>query len=207
MSVAVSAAVEGDIDESVLLRLAEENGLNISAIYGKCGKLALLRKLGGYNSAAQFAPWIIFVDLDHEHDCASKAREQWLPQIANGMCFRIAVREIEAWPLADRPRIAEFLGVPARKIPQNPDIVPDPKELIVRLAGQSRRKEIREGMVPRGGSGRRIGPLYTSRMMSFISDKSKGWRPAEASAHSDSLRRCMACLARLHDSSRRAFSN
>ena len=106
-----SAAVEGPTDEAVLRRVIEHHGATLGTVYGKAGKSALLRQLRGYNQAAGMQPWIVLVDLDHDADCAPPARARWLPQPAPNMLFRIAVREVESWLLADREALASFLGV------------------------------------------------------------------------------------------------
>jgi hypothetical protein len=62
---------------------------------------------------------------------------------------------------------------------------------VVDLARRSRRRAIRDDFVPREGSGRRIGPLYTSRMIEFVEDMTAGWRPDEAARLSPSLARCL----------------
>jgi hypothetical protein len=102
----VSAAVEGDLDEVMLRRLADHIGFSIASVYGRKGKPDLLRTLSGYNSAARFSPWIVLLDLDRDYGCASAALTVWLPQPAKQMLCRIAVRAVEAWLLADRDRIA-----------------------------------------------------------------------------------------------------
>jgi hypothetical protein len=53
------------------------------------------------------------------------------------------------------------------------------------------RLDIREDMLPRRGSGRPIGPAYTSRMIEFVENN---WRPEVAARSSDSLRRCLVRL-------------
>jgi hypothetical protein len=78
-------------------------------------------------------------------------------------------------------------GVTLAKVPQTPDLVDDPKGLMVNLARRSRRREIREDMVPLPGGGRSEGPAYTSRLIQFASTL---WRPRVAEKRSDSLRRC-----------------
>jgi hypothetical protein len=65
---------------------------------------------------------------------------------------------------------------------------------MVVLAAQSRRHDIREDMLPRPGSGRAIGPAYTSRMIEFIQSY---WRPDVATFSSDSLRRCLTRLGEM----------
>lgn len=71
------------------------------------------------------------------------------------MGFRIAVRAAEAWILADRGRVAEWLGVPAARVPHDPDSLDDPKPTLVDLARRSRRSRMRRDLVPREASGRR----------------------------------------------------
>ncbi|HEY7320113.1 MAG TPA: hypothetical protein VIE89_21300, partial [Candidatus Binatia bacterium] len=58
----------------------------------------------------------------------------WVPERAQNMCFRVAVREVEAWLLADRERISRFLSVPLSRIPTNPEGERDAKEVMVSLA-------------------------------------------------------------------------
>ena len=193
----ISCAVEGPVDESILRILLDYSGLRPGGIYGKSGKSFLRQKIQAYNHAASYSPWIILVDLNHDAECAPVLRKLWLPNPALGMFFRIAVREVEAWLLGDQERIAAFLGVAHSKIPQNPENLDDPKQFMIELASNSRRREIREDMVPRPGSGRKIGPAYTSRLVEFATNRMFGWRPGVAARHSDSLNRCLRRLRSL----------
>ncbi|HSB11921.1 MAG TPA: hypothetical protein VLM38_20715 [Blastocatellia bacterium] len=193
----VSAAVEGPLDEAVVRRLIDEVGASVGPVYGRKGKGHLLQRINGYNAAARYSPWMVLVDLDNDADCAPPFRATWLATASPNMCFRVAVREVETWLFADRDRIAHFLSVAKSRIPQDPEAEGDPKDVIVRLANRSRRRDIREDMVPRRGSGRSVGPAYTSRLIEYIQDKSSGWRPQVAASHSESLRRCIACLHNL----------
>jgi hypothetical protein len=195
--VTISAAVEGILDDAVFRRLMKDLGAIAGTVYGKHGKSFLLEKLHTYNQAAKFNPWVILVDLDHDQDCAPPFKESYLPNPAPLMCFRIAVREIESWLLADRERLANFLGVNIHRIPHNPEELDSPKSAVVDLARHSRRRDVRENMVPRTGSGRKIGPAYTSVLIEFAGDGKKGWRPHVAAKESDSLNRCLHRLARL----------
>jgi hypothetical protein len=195
--VVIQGAVEGLLDEAALRRLIEHVGATPGSVHGKNGKPNLLQKLGGYNHAARFTPWVVLIDLDHDADCAPPALQSWLPNPAPYMCFRIAVREIEAWLLADRERLARFLRIPVSCVPNSPEALPDPKRTVVDLARRSRQWAIREDMVPRPGSGRSEGPAYTSRMMEFAMDWKAGWRPDVAASLSASLDRCLRCIARL----------
>lgn len=62
----LSAAVEGDLDETALRRLLAEADLLIGKVYGKAGKDELRNRIQGYNDAARRTPWIVLVDLDRE---------------------------------------------------------------------------------------------------------------------------------------------
>lgn len=196
-SILISGAVEGPVDEAVLRRLLSHVGAMPGPIHGKNGKQHLHQQLKGYNQAAQFNPWVVLVDLDEDEECAPPLRATWLPYPAPHLCFRIAVREIEAWLLADREHLARFLSTAVSQIPQNPEAVDNPKRTMVELATRSRRREIREDMVPRPDSGRQVGPAYTSRLIEFIENTKDGWQPATAAQQSDSLNRCLKCLDRL----------
>src|SRR5579884_3509041 len=58
----VSAAVEGDVDEAVLTKLAESCGISIRSVFGRMGKGAVCKRLDAYNRAAAHAPWIALLD-------------------------------------------------------------------------------------------------------------------------------------------------
>ena len=107
------------------------------------------------------------------------------------MRFRVVVREVEAWVLADRTTIAAFLSVSARIVPRDPESLNDPKRTLVNLARRSRRAAIREAMVPREGSGRAIGPEYTGHVIQYLSTV---WRPEIAASTAPSLQRALAAL-------------
>lgn len=196
-SVVISGAVEGPVDEAVLRRLLQDSGALPGTIYGKMGKSRLVQKIGAYNHAARLGPWVILVDLDRDAECVALLRNRLLPAPEPALCFRIAVRAVESWLLADRERFASFFGVVLSKIPQHPEGLLDPKRSVVELARSSRRKEIRRDLVPRPESGRVVGPAYTSRMVEYIESLEEGWRPAVAAEGSESLRRCLSCVQRL----------
>lgn len=182
------------VDEAVVTRLIHHAGGQAGNIYGGTGKDHLRRRINGYNQAAHYAPWIVLVDLDSDADCAPAIRDAWLPRPAPHLCFRIAVREIEAWLLADADTLAICLSVPLRQIPEDPEHLPNPKDTVVGLARRSRRRAVREDMVPRPDSGRRVGPAYTSRLTEYVETT---WRPEVAARRSESLRRAIRCLEKL----------
>lgn len=183
----VSVAVEGRLDMAVMCRVLAEAGCQPGTIYGLKGKAFLRERLAGYNRAAERWPWCILVDLDYA-DCAPRLIAEWLPQPAALMCFRVAVREVESWLMADAEQLSLFLGVSARDIPSDTESLADPKEAMVSLARRSDRREIREAMVPRPASGRGIGPAYALRLSEFTQTM---WRPRVAAEACRSVSKCM----------------
>jgi hypothetical protein len=190
----VNAAVEGIVDDAALRRIFNYVNVVPHAVYGRNGKQFLLSRMSGYNHSARFRKWVVLVDLDHAASCAPEILPSWLPLPAAYMCLRVAVREIESWLLADKQRIAQYLAVRTNLIPDNTDLIVDPKAQIVTLATQSRRSDIRQDMVARTGSGQKVGPAYASRMIEFIQN---GWRPEIAAENSDSLQRSIVAIRRL----------
>jgi len=190
----VSVAVEGMVDEVVVCHLLGYVGLVCGRVYVRSGKGALLQRLRSYNQAARFAPWLVVVDLDQDAECAPPFVRTVLPNPAPNLQLRVAVRAIESWLLGDPERLATFLSIGIRRIPTDPDAEADPKTTLINLARQSRRRAIREDMVPREESGSRVGPGYAGRLIEFITSTDLGWRPEVAIRHSDSLQRCVRAL-------------
>jgi len=192
--VSVNILVEGNTDEPVAKRLLNHIGLEAGTVYGRKGKHDLLKRLTNYNKAAHFAPWFVVVDLDMDAQCPPQAVVQWLPNSTRGMRFRIAVRAIKAWLMADRENMARFLGVSSSRIRQNIDLDPNPKETLINIARNSHKRNILEDLVPRQASGAKVGPLYVPRLTKFVEEL---WRPDVAANESESLRRRISALSTL----------
>ena len=190
-STIISAAVEGIVDEAVVRRLIAHAGGQTGDVYRKNGKDELRQKIDGYNNAARHAPWVVLVDLDNDADCAPPIRDAWLPVPAPHLCFRIAVREVEAWLMADAQTLARYLRVRRTRIPVEPEKLARPKDEMVDLARYSRLKDICKDMVPREKSGRRVGPAYPSRLIEYVQEH---WQPEVAAERAESLQRAIDCL-------------
>jgi hypothetical protein len=190
----ISGAVEGMTDEMVLRSLIATVGAEPGTIVDMRGKDRLKKHLNAYNQASHYSPWCILLDLDRDADCAPSLCTHLLPERGTWMCFRVVVRSIEAWLMADRAHLAQFLSVAMARIPADVESIDQPKEVMVNLARHSRRPAIQQDMVPRPGSGRSVGPAYTARLIEFVTNQEQGWRPQVAANSADSLRRCLQCL-------------
>ena len=192
LPVAVRIAVEGNLDEAVAERLIADYGGQLGAVYGKQGRDYVLEHIGGYNAGAQYGGiWFVLVDLDCSPDCAPELVADTLPNPADGMCFRVAVHEVEAWLLADRAGFAKWAGVPASSIPVDVEAIGQPKEHLVDIVRRSRYRERREAIVPLPDSGRVEGPAYTSTLSEFVASV---WDVEAAARAAPSLARTIRCL-------------
>jgi len=184
--VPVSFAVEGIVDQAVVVKLFEASGVVSGTSYVCDGIGNLRQRLDGFNAGARYSPWFVLCDLDR-HECAPELRSRLFGTAqAAGMEFTVAVRAVEAWLMADRRSFASFLGVGVKRVPRAPEQVANPKHAVVELARDSTRRVIREGFVPSEGSGRRIGPAYTDEVIQYVRRR---WSPNRARAASPSLAR------------------
>lgn len=158
------------------------------------GKANLKARIRGYNNAANYFPWLVLVDLNSEYACAPSLIQEWVGSPSPWLCARVAVRAVEAWLLADAQNIANFLGVTLGSIPTFPEQEADPKQLIIHLARQSRKREIRKGLVPDPSAGQRVGALYTPLLIEFVEYH---WDIQQAALSAPSLQRAIDCLKRL----------
>lgn len=190
----VSLVVEGATDAVVAKRLLAEVGLEAGPEYVQGGKGKLDQRLTSYNNAARFSCWLVLRDLDRDASCAPELRQRLLPAPSARMRFHVPVHAIEAWLLADAEAIGDVLSVHRARIPQDPDSLDDPKEHLLDLARQARRRTVRDAMLPARGSTARVGPGYAATLMEFAMTR---WRPDVAATRSGSLARLRAFLRRV----------
>jgi hypothetical protein len=183
----MTVAVEGSVDEAVARWVAHALDLGVVRVFGKEGKAKLLKSLHGYNRAAAQSPWWVLLDLDNDALCPGDHVADILPNPSRHMKLRVAVRAIESWLMADQQQFAHFLRIRRAAVPEDPDDVEDPKGLVIQLAQGSTSSRVRESLVPRSGSGRRVGPGYAASLIEFAEQI---WDPGRAAENSESLRRC-----------------
>lgn len=87
--------------------------------------------------------------------------------------------------------------LPVNVLVEGPTDEPVAKKLLehVNNARTSRSKSIRDDLVPRQGSGAKVGPLYLARLTDFTAHQ---WQPVEGEKHSQSLQRCIRALFTLN---------
>ena len=183
----VNLATEDELSEMVLFRiLAAINRFSVGTAYRRGGSGYLRRTIHGWNKAARGIPFIVLTDLN-SIECPPRLISDWLPEdLHPNLLFRIAVREVESWLLADPARLSEFFHVENALIPVNPDTIEDPKAAIMSIARKSRSKDIRDGIVPRKGSTAKQGPDYNGCLGRFVRQR---WHIDTAKGNSPSLAR------------------
>jgi hypothetical protein len=182
-------AVEDDLSEAVVRRLLldTERDYAVGTVFGRSGFGYLRSRANNWNAAAAAGtPVLLLTDLD-QSPCPPGLIDDWLDiEPHANLIFRVAVREVESWVLADSEGFADFLGVNETLIPRRPDQIADPKKSLVNLARRSRTRALRESIVPRQGSTAVQGPDYNGCLGEFVRNQ---WDRDAAVGRSPSLSR------------------
>ena len=184
-------AIEDSLSEAVVRKLVSivRPELQVDTLIGRRGKDYLKSKARELNKTARSVPVFLLIDQDRLNPCPADIIKAWLTGIREpNLLFRVAVMEVESWVMADRAKFADFLGIQAKRIPLNTDMIERPKEFLVDLARRSRKRRIREDLTPIEGAVISIGPAYNMRLSSFINDS---WDPRTACNASPSLRKSL----------------
>ena len=189
-------AVEGETDVPVAEHLIRLVGLYPRATRVAGGKSQLDARIPALNRSGGALNWLILRDLDRDAPCASALIDVLLHGrgLAPRLSLRIPVRAMESWILADREGFTGEFGVAAQRLPDRPDELDDPKQHLIDVCRHSTRRTVRNAMVPRPGSGRRVGPEYASRIAAFARGT---WDVERAAPRSPSLERALAGLRAL----------
>jgi hypothetical protein len=184
----LNLAVEDSLTESLLTRILRALPVRYATrtIYNRGGHGYLRRTINGFNNAAKGIPFLVGTDLDI-YECPAALIGDWLqaPKHHN-LLVRVAVREAEAWVLADKENFAKFLGVHPSLVPDDIENIADPKAELIHLASKSRSKHLREDLCPPVNSTRKIGPNYNARLSGFVQQH---WNPEAARKRAESLAR------------------
>lgn len=184
MSIPINLLIEDELHLNVLTKTLRFVGgdYTIHRVFGGKGKDFIKESLHAYNQAAALMPYLALVDLDRA-DCPLTVINGWLTftRSAN-LIFRVAVREAEAWLISDRKNFASFMGVSKDIIDLKPESILDPKKYIINLAVRSRKRNIREDLVPEGKA--TVGRNYNTCLADFVLNH---WDVSGAMVNSKSL--------------------
>ena len=190
----IVVVVEDELSGVVMRRLIADSRRNfvIDRLINMRGNSKVKAGIKKFKSASHGLPHVILTDLD-SYSCPLALLQNWKAvHLPPQLLFRIAVREVESWLLADREGIAEFLHVAVTKVPRNPEAELNPKRSLINLARRSRKRRLAEELVPALGSSASIGPLYNSRLSDFVNS---AWNINRAKVLADSLSRTIDRLA------------
>lgn len=189
----VNIATEDELSEAVALNIvtacAGENAVGL--LLRRNGNGYLRARLPSFRQMAQREPVFLLTDLDDTR-CAPVLLKEWVGQkpLPPNLLLRIAVHEVESWILADRAGISDFLGISVNLIPQNSEIIPDPKNFLLKIAKRAKR-EVRSELIIAKGALASQGLGYNRTLINFVRDH---WSLRKASEGSDSLRRAIERL-------------
>jgi len=188
----VAVATEDELSEILCRKLLGEVGLNPFLKLRKGGNGYLRSRMESFCQMAQSYPVIILTDQDRA-DCAPRLCADWLRNliVPENLLLRVAVREVEAWLLADGQAIQKFFDVDVRSA--DFESVDDPKQLLLETMRRSTRAvrnylvEVRKGQAYCG-----VG--YSNELIAFVNE---AWDSERASQLSNSLRKTRKRLSEL----------
>lgn len=190
----INIAVEDSLSEAVIRKLVEQFNPRFTVGYCYCrgGYGYLKRTVRGFNNAAKGSPFLVLADLEAE--CPPTQIKEWLSvPIHPNFLFRIAVKEVESWLIADWLGFASFLGISKNLMPNNVNGIDEPKQCLINLAKRSRKRKLREAIVPSPNSTAKVGPDYNGQLSSFVFN---AWNTKEAMRNSDSLYRAVNAISK-----------
>ncbi len=205
--ITVFSFVEDAPSKEILIRIVEKHNLQsgrrlvfykgFPSIMGGFGEIK--KKCGAFMNMALAGQYtLLLTDLDTT-DCPMTLIRQWFFSGREDSCrlphqviFRVAVREVEAWIMADKEGLSEYLGISKTNFVDDPESLSDPKKFLINVLRQkARTKKIRD-TIPKGTAA--IGPMYNANLCQFVRD---AWSPENACLRAPSLLRAFNALKRL----------
>lgn len=187
----VVLATEDALSEAVGQRIVADAGsdLAVTQLLRRGGFGYLRSRMRSFCQIARRTPVLLLADLDTEK-CPATLFEDWSrrDEIPKRLLFRVAVRQVESWLLADLDGMAQLLRVRVRQLPRDPDALPDAKRSLLQLAQRAPRA-IRDDLVAERGAAATQGLGYNAVLSNFVRT---AWDPSKALHRSNSLAR--ACM-------------
>ena len=190
----VALATEDELSEAVGIRLIEEAGMSVALTLRRGGFGYLKGNMTKWiNLVHNGTPLVVLTDSDST-GCAVHLLADWTQgkRLPKNLLLRVAVREVEAWLLADHAAFGNFLGTRG-KLPPHPEALHDPKQTLLNLAKRAP-KPMRRDLVAAEGAAARQGLAYNLRLCAFVRAT---WRPEHAAQRCPSLARARAAIAKL----------
>jgi len=193
MDIHITLIVEDTLSEAVARAVLSQTGKPYRiANTLNWNKRRIQHTLSNINQASRGFPHLVLTDQDTAQDCPPNQIEKWIRgSVHPNLIYRLATMEVEAWVMAHRENFAEFLSVSQNRIPRHPDEIHMPKEFLIGLARKSRKRRLREDIVPAPGATSKVGPDYNGRLCEFVRNH---WRAEIAAQNSPSLARALKRL-------------
>lgn len=189
MEIRFAIATEDELSEAVALRIIKyvKPDHEPSLLLRGGGFGYLKSKMKNWIELSRQVPIFLITDLD-DSNCASALINNWLNggSLNENLIFRVAVREVEAWLLADDKGIATLMERNV-KVPRDPDTLNDPKAALLRIASSASRK-IKQELVQKNGVISSQGIGYNARLILFIENE---WNLDYAKENSPSLNKAV----------------
>ncbi|MDM8357930.1 hypothetical protein [Pandoraea communis] len=144
------------------------------------GESKFRQKISAMNNVAKnVMPVLMVADAD-QAACVVEQRNLWLPENpSKRLAMRLAVKEAEAWILADHVGFSTFANVSRDIFPARPEDENDPKQTLLGIVKRCKRRDLREEMLPIKGATSPVGLGYNIHMNDFV----KNYWNAERAAH------------------------
>lgn len=192
----LTIVVEDDLSLEVVRKLLARHApweYVESIVTTRNGSGYIKKNINKFNQVANQLPVIVLTDLD-SYECAPSLKEQWLHHEASpNLLFRVAIREVEAWLLADTEGIAAYFGIARNTVATAVESLQDPKQEIFRIARRASNRYLENDICPRQGSTASIGRAYNVRMIEFVQSS---WDLRRAERNCDSLNRMARAIER-----------
>jgi hypothetical protein len=167
------------------------------AVTRGCGQIKV-RCPNFLNMAANGLALFVVADLD-KADCAPSLIREYFSlgqrtpiALPTSLAFRVAVREIEAWVIADRDAWSNFISIPKANFASSPETLDDPKQHLFNVIRRKGKKRWQRDMLPIGSAS--IGPRYNEVLCEFIEHH---WSSERARMNSQSLDKTIRALGTL----------
>lgn len=194
----ICLATEDKLSEDVAARLISNlnSGLEVGLTFRRRGSGYLKANVDKFCEIARRSPLLLITDLDN-YECPASLIAKWMGNISRpkNLIFCVAVREVEAWLLADHVGMRKLLAKGASNLPREPDSLSDPKRTLLQLA-QKAPRDVRNDLLIEKGAIASQGLGYNHRMGDFVRDI---WEPERAAARSKSLNRAIARLRQFEE--------